>query len=285
MNLGRWVLRNLFINFIREEQRAYTRRVRGTDGSQRGGSPPPLPQHTHTHTHTHSHSHVHMHGTVPPSRRRSSSTSSKQSVSAPSPSPSHTAVFSSPTLIPAVTPSIPWSPSASPLLTPKIPLYQPLSPIQQSPSAASAPANDVTPIAGHRHGHSKAQTDASTTPVAHAPHKEQHDYFTVRVRRPSVSSGGVGAAAAAVADVDDFSGWGGPGGKLTDAPATPTAGGLMGRLKNIGKISKRPPSEAGPATPRPTTSGTDQVPVAPDTTVRSCAAHVLVVVFFSERRR
>ena len=283
MNLGRWVLRNLFINFIREEQRAYTRRVRGTDGSQRGGSPPPLPQHTHTHTHTHSHSHVHMHGTVPPSRRRSSSTSSKQSVSAPSPSPSHTAVFSSPTLIPAVTPSIPWSPSASPLLTPKIPLYQPLSPIQQSPSAASAPANDATPVAGPRHGHSKAQTDASTTPVAHAPHKEQHDYFTVRVRRPSVSSGG-GAAP----DVDDFSGWGGPGGKLTDAPATPTAGGLMGRLKSIGKISKRPPSEAGPATPRPTTSGTDQVPVAPDTTVRSGTAHVFVVVFLSsssERRR
>lgn len=47
---------------------------------------------------------------------------------------------------------------------------------------------------------------------------------------------------------DDFSGWTGPSSKHLDTPAQPTpstssAGGFIGRLRQLGKISKRPSGE------------------------------------------
>ncbi|THH15451.1 hypothetical protein EW146_g5015 [Bondarzewia mesenterica] len=238
VNLGKWALRNLFLHFIREEQRAHSRRMHGSDppthNDQRALSP---------------FQHELSHGASSPIRTRSSSTSSKKSYT----SSSNASVIASPTLVPAVPPAISGNHRPSPLLTPKIPLYQPLSPIQQSPVLpGSDNDSNSTPIPRH----AKAQTDASATPLPPSSFKE-NDYFSLRVRRPSVSSGG------GTGEPDDFSGWGGPGTRNSDVPttpSTPTAGGLMGRLKSLGKISKRPMNEPGSLTPRPVTSDGEQNP-------------------------
>lgn len=58
---------------------------------------------------------------------------------------------------------------------------------------------------------------------------------------------------------DDFASWASrePG---QQTPSTPTAGGLMGRIRAFGKSNKRQASEIGPATPGGTLTGSD-VPV------------------------
>ncbi|RPD52275.1 WD40 repeat-like protein [Lentinus tigrinus ALCF2SS1-6] len=135
LNIGKWVLRNLFYGFIREEQRQAARRARdrdhnGHDSSsqhrlQRGGAP--------------THIDINASSSTPNARSRSSSDVSARS--ATSQGPRSATIILSPNMLPAVSPSISSHPRSSPLMTPMIPLHgglrdSALSPIPQSPSTA-----------------------------------------------------------------------------------------------------------------------------------------------------
>ncbi|KAF9810753.1 hypothetical protein IEO21_06804 [Rhodonia placenta] len=223
LNIGKWVLRNLFHGFIREEQREHVRRSRDAEMAHRlhRGSAP---------------NHIDVQGHSPERRRRTSTDSSQHSSAHTSP-PRSTSIVSSPNMLPAVSPAISAAPR-TPLLTPLIPLNQGirdsvLSPIPQSPA-------EGTPTA-------RTQPDvASSAPPS-------SDYFSLRTRRGSMST------ATSTSTPDDFASWASrePG---QQTPSTPTAGGLMGRIRAFGKSNKRQASEIGPATPGGTLTGSD-VPV------------------------
>lgn len=179
MNIGKWVLRNLFLGFIREQQRAYARRVRGHDAGVH-----PMQRTSHS-------NHVHDPDSIPGTPRRRSSTSTTSSISRRlSYPPSHASIVSSPTLIPAVSPIItssasasPLKPALSPLITPKIPLHHnhhsALTPIAQSPGSEITPGPGVT-VTSPTGRHSRAYTDTSATP--HPTHPHAGDYFSMTVR-------------------------------------------------------------------------------------------------------
>ncbi|TFY76938.1 hypothetical protein EWM64_g7075 [Hericium alpestre] len=138
-------------------------------------------------------------------------------------------------MIPAMPPHVSAIVGPSPLIAPKIPLLQQLSPIAQTPEAQLS-SSELTPTAAH--GKSQTESAARVPPVGN------NDYFSVRVRGRSGS-----VAAAGSSTPDDFSGWSGPGTKQTEkspeANLTVSGGGLMGRLKSLGR-HKRPQSEHGP---------------------------------------
>lgn len=279
VNIGKWVLRNLFLGFIREQQRAYARRVRGHDTGVH-----PMQRTSHS-------NHGHDPDSIPGTPRRRSSTSTTSSVSRRlSYPPSHASIVSSPTLIPAVSPLITSSASASPLkqalsplLTPKIPLLHnhqntALTPIAQSPGSEITPGPGVT-ITSPTGRHSRAYTDTNATPLPTHSHGHASDYFSMTVRRPSVSSGSQSQSQTQLMSTsasDEHVSWGpgvptpnhasAPAGSGTPAitipkefgalkdkekerdvnqPLTPNkdGGGLMGRLKSLGK--RRPASEHG----------------------------------------
>ncbi|KZT64082.1 WD40 repeat-like protein [Daedalea quercina L-15889] len=222
LNIGKWVLRNLFAGFIREEQRLHSRRSRDAENASRlhRGTAP---------------THIDINGS-PERRRRSISDASRRS-HATLQSPRSTCVVSSPNMVPAMSPAISAAPR-TPLLTPLIPINMglrdssALSPIPQSPS-------DVTPMPQRSH---TLDTSTSSPPSS--------DYFSLRTRRISISTAGSTTAP------DDFSSWGKDPGLQT--PTTPSAGGLMGRLKAFGnKSSKRQASEVGASTPGGTLQGAD----------------------------
>ncbi|KAK0201917.1 hypothetical protein DFS33DRAFT_1375400 [Desarmillaria ectypa] len=145
LNIGKWVLRNLFLGFIREEQRM--RRHRDHRGSEDS-----------------------HHSTSPDRHRRSTR-------------PSTTVIVSS-HMIPAVCPTI-SSTYSSPLLSPLIPLHPVgqesniASPaIPQSPTQASN--DNVTPTPRIlMHQRLRSTTIDSCTPTASSTPKEG-DYFSVR---------------------------------------------------------------------------------------------------------
>ncbi|RPD67758.1 WD40 repeat-like protein [Lentinus tigrinus ALCF2SS1-7] len=240
LNIGKWVLRNLFYGFIREEQRQAARRARdrdhnGHDSSsqhrlQRGGAP--------------THIDINASSSTPNARSRSSSDVSARS--ATSQGPRSATIILSPNMLPAVSPSISSHPRSSPLMTPMIPLHgglrdSALSPIPQSPSTAEA-----TPLPRGSKDVHKAET-LSGPPSSFPPSgTSTSDYFSLRTRRPSVST---------APTPDDFSGWGGKSAAIStsapETPSTPSVGSLMGRLKAFGKGTRRAASE----TPGPTTPG------------------------------
>ncbi|KAI0321741.1 hypothetical protein OF83DRAFT_1161620 [Amylostereum chailletii] len=198
VNLGKWALRNLFQGFIREEQRIYSRRVRGLDR--------PL---------------IVTNGS--PIRRLSSGSTSPAS-------PTRSTIFTSPTLVQAIKPRTPPPSRLQPPIATKFAINQPLSPIVQSPSVAMD--DSTTPVPRHV----KSQTDGMAAPTNGSAHKE-HDYFTVRAHRPLSSASGEpddfsgwGGPGSAKPD--------GGGGTPLLAPATPNTGGFMGRLKTLGKSKK-----------------------------------------------
>ncbi|KAJ7623186.1 hypothetical protein FB45DRAFT_797112 [Roridomyces roridus] len=217
-NIGKWVLRNLFLGFIREQQRVRRSRRDSTLSQDTTSSGP-------------------RRGSVSSdtSRQRPSFSTESRRRSG------NATVVSSSKMLPAVPPSVATGASqgASPLLTPLIPLHV-LAKDAASLAMPSIPQSpDATPM---------PQPQRRSRPEAKG---EGSDYFSsVNVRPRQVSiQGGV---------ADDFSGWGGPG---AQTPSTPT--GLMGRLKNFGKSSKRPTDIATPVLPT-----TVEVPtvekVAPD---------------------
>ncbi|KAI0347571.1 WD40 repeat-like protein [Trametopsis cervina] len=216
INVGKWVLRNLFIHFIRDQHRAATRRSRetsNTDGHghriHRGGAP----------------QHVDI-STSPDLRPRSLSDASRRSLQGVK----SATVVSSNDMVPAVAPNVgPSSIRSSPLLTPMIPLAvsgreSTLSPIPQSPLST-----DATPMP-------RRPTTSETGTV------RTGDYFSLRTRRPSVST----STPAVPPSPDDFSSWGTSNGLTPATPTTP-GGGLMGRLKAFGKGTKRLASEGAGA--------------------------------------
>ncbi|KAF8178063.1 hypothetical protein BJ912DRAFT_670273 [Pholiota molesta] len=237
LNIGKWVLRNLFIGFIKEELRLHK------DGSLppslgRTSSHDALDQKGRVGSPTSSESHRH------PSRRPSGSTT----------------VVWSPTMVPAVSPTVSATARSSPLLTPLIPLHlQPresltiLPSIPQSPAAAS----DATATPGL---HQRARSGTLDGGVGLATPLSKEDYFAGRTRHQS-------AQGALPSSPDDLSGWTGPNKTEPQTPSTPS--GLIGRLKNFGKTPKRLLSDtlnsAVPATPSaetPIPEGTSHVEVA-----------------------
>ena len=61
---------------------------------------------------------------------------------------------------------------------------------------------------------------------------------------------------------DDFSGWSGPIRQELPTPSTPS--GIMGRLKNFGKLTKKPTNEApNISTPESTTTAVVGTPAPP----------------------
>ncbi|KAJ7765499.1 hypothetical protein DFH07DRAFT_737719 [Mycena maculata] len=216
-NIGKWVLRNLFLGFIREEQR--TRRPRRDS--------------THSQDTTSSaHHRASLSSDTTHNRRPSLTNEQRRRGSA--------TVVSAPKMVPAVPPvaAAGAPPGTSPLLTPLIPLYvrgkdaQHLA-MPSIPQSPATPGNDATPMPQPQW---RVRSGTLETGVG-GKDREPTDYFSVRTRQVSIQ-GGVAPSAP-----DDFSGWGGPG---AHTPSTPT--GLMGRLKSFGKL-KRAADIATPVLP------------------------------------
>ncbi|EIN04141.1 WD40 repeat-like protein [Punctularia strigosozonata HHB-11173 SS5] len=211
LSIGKWILRNLFLGFIREEQRIH-RRLRdeqhafndaasGRRSLHRGHAPAHI-----------DFSHL--------SRRGGSETPEPATPTTPvtparhSPVASST-VFTAARMLPAVAPASPPSAGvrSSPLIAPMISLAKDtgatvLSPIPQSPSSA---------------------VDANATPSAAASPPRDADYFAPRAR-----------TSAGNATPDEA-------GAAGQTPSTPSAGKLMGRIRGFRwPNSSRPPSESGP---------------------------------------
>ena len=160
VNIAKWLLRNLFLGFVREQQRILSPRR-----SKDSGSPQ---EHAPLHRGVHrgvTPAHIDTNG--PPGRRRSSSDTPKGR------SPS-TMVISSPLLVPAVPPLITGTKVASPLLAPMIPLHG-ASKDPTLPQIHSGP-NDTA----------AASLKLQHTPAPGTP-REASDYFSHRMRSGSIS--------------------------------------------------------------------------------------------------
>ncbi|TFK31745.1 WD40-repeat-containing domain protein [Crucibulum laeve] len=243
LNLGKWILRNLFMSFIKEELRFRRHHQQSSAASNPDGILPPSlgrsPPHSDPESPTH--------------RRSSSSPESHRK------SPrvvTSSIVMCSPRMVPVIPPPVYASSRASPLLAPLIPLYP-----QNTDNAVlltSQPitmsGNDATPTPIPLRARSRT-IDNVQTPLTSAPLTSKEtpstDYFSIRTRQPSIQGG-----SAVPSTTDDFSGWGGPG-KEPQTPSTPS--GLMGRLKNFSKIGSK---KANDATSSPVI-GIAAVPEAP----------------------
>ncbi|OJA18527.1 hypothetical protein AZE42_06653 [Rhizopogon vesiculosus] len=237
-NIGRWVLRNLFLGFIREEQRIHRKRD--------------------AHSSETSHSALHRITTTPAqlglNGNASSSTlpRSSESSTRPSRTSASNAVVTSPTCLPAVLPSLPSLTRPTPLLTPLISLVA----LKSAPPSIPQSPNDATPVPRQIRTHG---LDAvSSLPSA----SREVDYFSTLARRPSTAS-------TALSDGGDFSAWSGPSSALaTPTPSTPS-GGFMGRLKSFGKgAARKTNSDTVPGSPISSPSGNPaDTPAAPEAPV------------------
>lgn len=203
VNMAKWLLRNLFLGFVREQQRVLTPRRSKDPGNPHEHSPPYRGMHRGI-------APVHIDTDGSTGRRRSGSDTSRET-NLPS-----TMVVSSPSMIPANPPPVTDVKGTSPLLTPMIPLGvlndSSLPIILQSPQVQPS-SSDVTPMP------SKSQhTPAPGTP------REGSDYFNHRLRSGSISVATPGDEARTPSQ-DTISGGSGSG--------------LMGRLRNLGKSSSR----------------------------------------------
>lgn len=245
MNIGKWVLRNLFLGFIREEQRVRKRR----EDPQVADSSSALHPNLHRDT---APSHIDLDGNFP---GRASSDNSVRSSSRAS---IGTAVITSPCAAPAIIPLLPTATKPSNPLPSMIPLPTPNT--NQAPHSTALPLlNDRTPMPIRTHG--------LDIPLPQTG--RDVDYFSPRSQRPS-TSGVTGTEG-------EFPSWGGPSSPTTAGPespmsATPTsAGGLMGRLKNFGKASSRRPTiDAPPGSPRPSSALKDISTVSEVSSTLTC---------------
>ncbi|KAF8585272.1 WD40 repeat-like protein [Ramaria rubella] len=232
LNVGKWVLSNLFDSFVREELKLL-RRVPLNIFSHLPS--PSTPQTTGAHR---SESAGHIEPQLLTSEL-GSPMRSFQMLSIPS-NESNTSrsavstVVTSPIMTPAILPDmalIDHRRTSVALVPPLIPIVSiqdtPLSP-NYTPSAT---IGSPTP-------RPRAQQIETPSVARSAPTKEG-DYFSLKTNR---------RLSATATTPDDFSGWGGPGSKekepgILQTPLTPSGGGFMGRLRQLGKISKRPLSE------------------------------------------
>lgn len=208
VSVGRWLLRNLFLGFVREQQRLLSPRRSRDSGSQQEHSSPHRGMHRGV-----APAHIDINGST--GRKRSSSDTPRRNHS------HSTMVVSSPSMIPAVPPPVMGAKGASPLLTPMIPLHGVLkdSSLQTIPQSPQVPgSSDMTPVPLK-----SQQTPAPGTP------REGSDYFSHRFRSGSISVTTPGDEVKTPSQ-DTISGGSGSG--------------LMGRLRNLGKgSSRRAPSD------------------------------------------
>lgn len=226
VNIGKWVLRNLFLGFVREEQRI--RRKRDIRGSF-----------------SHSNTRLSVGGTNPdPNGNSATGPLSPLEISRSfSRLPTCTTIVTSTSALPTIIPAVPSIAKPSPLLTPMIPLKT----AKTRSSNSQPPSSDqpLTPRPIRTHGLDIPPPSGSREP----------EYFSARTRRPSTAS-------IALSD-GDFSGWGGPGSPPrhigdSSGPVTPITpgGGLMGRLKTLGKGSgRRTANDIVPSSPITSNAG------------------------------
>lgn len=255
MNIGKWVLRNLFIGFIREEQRSRRPNSNVSDGD--GMLAPSIGRISASRTSTESM----RYGASSSSRRASSSPESARK-SSHRVSGSHIVVHSS-KMIPAVPPNV--SPSdirSSPLLAPLIPLNtkdgQPgLAGLPQSPGVGigteggggNGGGSDM--LAALPSFQRQKSTDGGGTPSG-----TQGDYFTPRIRQASLQGQASAEEASAAVSATTTANTGAASasaattGKQDPQGASLTTSGLMGRLRNFGRLpSKRPTSDGVASSP------------------------------------
>ena len=277
VNLGKWILRNLFLGFIREEDQAHSRRMHAaavsspqTSGNHPSATPPPPP--------------------LPHSPRGQPATVTAAADAATNASANTTSmsavVFAARNILPALPPSQPVGLGISQVSVP----HAQLSPSLVAASTAAQPVgggdeSTTQPVQGG--ASTTAETVATPNVVA------QKDDVPAPTRRPSASSGGPGAvAAAAVPATPDESGSGagsssgtatgngsGPSGNGVATPGTP-GGGIIGKLRGLGRVTKRAQNENAPGTPTPTpvatratgSTATGQSSASASSTVTSAAS-------------
>jgi WD repeat-containing protein 48 len=246
VNIGKWILRNLFLGFIREELRTRRRRDNNASDSvlQLNLSSPTESNNGH---------------------RRSFSDPAAVALS-------RGTVVASPGMVPAITPVLPSTARASPLLAPMISLQHVTKDIHPMPSIPQSPLpnvnnNDITPMPRHLRSQS---TDGQTTLPLNTSLTKEGDYFSVRVRQPSgpsktpdeLSAMGTAVTPSRQSSIHE------PG--LVQTPVTP--GGFMGRLKNFGKTaSKKIGGDIVNAPSLPGASATDS-PAIGEVIFSSCPA-------------
>ncbi|KAF8516481.1 hypothetical protein JB92DRAFT_2251756 [Gautieria morchelliformis] len=234
LNVGKWVLSNLFDNFVREQLKTFRRLIPNSNTS--------LPPSSSTHR---SESTAHRaldprlpaHSSDTETRSRSLSALSISSGGSNTSRTAVSTVITAHSLTPAILPDmslIASRPSSFPLAAPLIPIV-----------AVKDAHLSPTPQSHATHTPRPRPTIETTSPAKSAPGGEA-DYFASRATRLS-ASGTV---------LDEFSGWGGPGSKEQDkdasvfpTPSTPSGGGFMGRLRHFGRSSKRPSSADIATTP------------------------------------
>jgi WD repeat-containing protein 48 len=246
LNVGKWVLRNLFEKFVREEQRTQRRMQEQFGGGAVAGLGTP------------GQSFVEFNATRSQLIRNTSSSSLSSMPTTPSIPNYHSALSgpstTAPNMLPAIPPPMAHAPGhasvrASPLITSMAQLQSPamgLSPIPQSPSNQ---ADDLTTPMPRRSVQTPGASLYSEDGLRVSSSVGKDDYFSMRSRQTSgqqptspsedsVASGGV------------------PGSPV--AAATPGAS-LMGKLKSFGR-GRRTASELTVAGPVATVTADDAIP-------------------------
>ncbi|KAL5522230.1 hypothetical protein ACEPAF_2087 [Sanghuangporus sanghuang] len=245
LNIGKWVLRNLFMGFIREEQRLATKQAHE---KSRG-----LSAYRGTHAH---YAHHRGHGLGGHPRAASESAAGDRT-----PGPLNTSSDAPPSLSPIAQSPV-GSVASDTLSTPRPGIYtKPNAETTRSGGNEGTSTSGANPTTGQAETTPAIPTSPTTTTTPSATAHTgggSFDYFSLK-RRPSTAQSN---STAGPAD-DDFSAWTGPGSSRSSAaheipPSTPSTpgGGFMGRL--FGKGTRRAatevetPSVAIPAIPAAT---------------------------------
>ncbi|KAF8493727.1 WD40 repeat-like protein [Russula emetica] len=291
VNLGKWISRNLFLGFIREEEQAHSRRMLAaaavsspqTTGNHTTATPPPPPL---------PHSPQEQPATV--AAAADAVTNACAITTGTS-----TVVIAARNMLPALPPCQPVGLGISQV---SLPLAQ------LSPSLAAASTTTAQPVNGGdesttqasqpvQGGASSGTTAANTAATSNVV--AQKEDVPAPTRRPSVSSGGPGAAAAAAPATPDESGSGtgantgagsssgtvtgnvsGPSGNGVATPGTP-GGGIIGKLRGFGRATKRAQNESAPGTPTPTPAPAATRPTGSTATEQASAPASSTVVVTS----
>ncbi|KAH9958413.1 hypothetical protein BC827DRAFT_1219400 [Russula dissimulans] len=291
VNLGKWILRNLFQGFIREEEQAHARLLRSSSPQIIGILPAvpssPLP-----------------HPSQEPSPTTPSATTTASSNVTGTGTGTSSVVIVARNMLPAHPPNRPVGLGISHAPLPSTHTHTQLSPSLVAPAQAGGGDESTSTTQAHSQhhhqhppqqpvqggassasssAHQRSQTEVPVTTAAMQAQKSQ-DYFSVPTRRPSMSSGGAGAASApapvpttpdesgpststgATAAAGTSTGTGAGSGNGLATPGTP-GGGLIGKLRGLGRTTKRTQNENAPGTPvpstRPSAPATAATPTAP----------------------
>ena len=280
VNLGKWILRNLFQGFIREEEQAHSRRIRTampssmrTTGNLPSATtqPPALPHSPQE----------------PPATTTAVDAATSASANATGTS---TVVIVARNMLPALAPPpVGLGISQVSLSQTQLSSNTAASPTTAVPFVSGGDSTTQTPqpaqggtSGGATQLPQRAQAEALTTATVATMNVTQKDDSGAPTRRPSVSSGGAGAtpapAPASTTPDESGSGTSGTSGNGLATPGTP-GGGIIGKLRGFGRTSKRAQNENAPVTPAPvaraagpTATATGQGAGPPSSTVSATAA-------------